>query len=299
MKAIPPALICLLLIGCAAAQDIDFEVTDIIIYPQGTGLVASEAKVPASGPYQTMLPAQAYDDSIRLLETGGKITLTRTSRESIKPQDPWSMQELLHANLGQDIQVMTYEGEYSGKLAWYDAKAGILILDDVRYSLRKGAEAAREAAHMSLRIADMESMSFSKKPALPEVGAYSPNPQYYYGQPPKAPIMLSWKSTGNVERQASLSYLAAGMSWKPVYFMDLADAKGTKGKARFAFLARIENALGMNLTDVGLKLIAGNVNMEYASTLTGGAHMRMEQRALSNVVADEMMSVAAPSIGGV
>jgi hypothetical protein len=59
------------------------------------------------------------------------------------------------------------------------------------------------------------------------------------------------------QRKAQLRYITSGISWEPVYFLDIQNDK----QAQFKFLAKIANDNIDNLTNTNVKLVAGSINL--------------------------------------
>ncbi len=296
-------LVLLLAASVSAQVEVSFTMSDVIVYSQGIGLIIQSADLPAGNQYMTTLPEGVIEDSIRVTEEGASVLMTRTSRKvssSATLGDQWTFQELLAPNLGAQVRISTYEGDYSGTLKWYDAISNTILLTDVTYSLRQGNAQIQNAQNLVIKQSNLESYVFPNLPELPEIRSQpAPQPQYMWGQQPTGAIDVSWLDTGDSPTKAGMTYMTSGLSWKPIFYLDLAESSPDSGKAGFSFLAKVENRIRSNLSSVNLKLVAGNINIASISGGSTGVGMHMEQRALSNIYESDEMSSVVPSISGI
>ncbi len=258
------ALFALLLLPlCASAQAAaSFNVTDVIVYPQGSGLILQTAVVSGGNFFNTTLPAKAYADSIRVVEAGGMkriiVEPVGAGSAALSPAPRTPVTSILEENRGSVIELEAASGTYAGRLAWYDERNGMLLLEDVNYTVARGAAMERKhAAYLTMPFSDVRSYVLARRPHVSEATVepqaavlYSPYPQ------PPSRILVSWEDAGSGPRNATMSYLSGGLSWKPQFILDVG-----ADRTRFSYWAQVTNAMGMNLTGVRLRLVAGNINI--------------------------------------
>jgi len=249
---------------CADAQVAAlFNVTDVIVYPQGSGLILQNAVVSGGNFFNTTLPPKAYADSIRVIEAEGvkRIVVEAVSAESAAQSARASrtpVTSILEENRGSLIELETLSGTYVGRLAWYDEQNGIILLEGVNYTVvRGGVREEKRAAYLTIPFSDVRSYVLGRKPHVVDAPItwaattlYSP-----YQQPPSR-ITVSWEDAGSGARNATMAYLSGGLAWKPQFLLDVGSER-----TRFSFWAQVTNTMGMNLTGVRLRLVAGNINI--------------------------------------
>ena len=281
--------IILLAACCTAAQnEVKFNVTDVIVYPQNTALIRQDAAIAAANYFATVLPQGAYADSLRVTEDGGVVLKVEAfeNQDDIQTQafkaDQLSVAKVLVVSVNSQIKFETEYGEYSGKLAGFDENSGLMVLEAVNYTVAQGgARFARYAPYILMSSSQIREMVLENKPQMPQASASTLPATYnpYYQQTPKK-VRVEWEDAAAAARKVRMSYLSAGIGWAPVYHLDLPPEGG---QGRLTFIAQVKNALPANYSGVRLRLVAGNINIRSSSgyqqpgdTVTQAA-MRMEE----------------------
>jgi hypothetical protein len=259
------ALLLLSAASAAAAPDVNFNVTDVVVYPQGTALVLQDAQVGGGNGFSAVLPGGVYVDSVRVSEDGG--TVLKAEAYENPEEAPklaaiaqWSVARALSGSVGSQVRFMTDYGEYSGVLSGFDEASGLMVLEAVNVTAGEGtSRSVKSAPFILMSSSQVREMVLDRKPQMPppspalQVQAYNP----YYQQAPKR-VRVVWEDIGAKARKARISYLSSGIGWSPVYHLDL---PGEGGNARLSFIAQVADTAPANFSAVRLRLVGGSINI--------------------------------------
>ncbi|MFH0862684.1 MAG: DUF4139 domain-containing protein [Candidatus Altiarchaeota archaeon] len=280
-----------------ADSSVLFNVTGVVIYPQNGGLILADATVPGGGYYSTVLPPNILRDSIRIDDSGG----VRMIRARDEPESRYQgvgggnkipVYEILSKQRGKIVSFETARGEYEGMLTWFDESSGFMVLENATYTLsRADTKEPRKAAYLSLQAGEVLSLLLNSRPAMPEPATTTTLEMY--NRQDFSRTRVSWESGASTPHPAKLSYMSSGLSWKPQFYLDITGTGGNM--TRFSFWAQATNGMGVNLSGIRLRLVAGNINIIQSGYLRDEEWMSMTQNAVGNVYEMRAGSPGIPS----
>ncbi|MFH1200389.1 MAG: DUF4139 domain-containing protein [Candidatus Micrarchaeota archaeon] len=302
MKTLPPTgiLAILFFASMAAAAELDFTVKEAVIYPQKVALVTKEATIKYGNSFSTVLDSNAYPKSVRIQEDNARVLGIRLARQEMpKPSQDTQLplldaKTILLQNQNRFLRLITDTGMASGTVM--AVSGDTVVLSNAQYSLAiSNALVNSSSPYMTLQLSAIRQVALAEKPVIPNATASPPaaNPSYppynQYSQP-TGNYTLSWTDSGSTPRKATLSYFTKGLSWEPVYYLDI----GSGPKAKFQFLAKIDNALGSEFSDV--RLVAGNINLANYPLSSQDYRDSYAQGAMGESGYMELPDSSAPSV---
>ncbi len=253
---------------CATSGEVETHISEVVVYPQ-VSLIYRAGSVGGGCSYYTDVNSTPYSSSVRI--SGRNMSIYETTVEAVKEaatQTP--RQTLIESLLSSQLKKKTEFGYGGGKItgtveAFRD---GWLLLSNFRDS---GTN--ESSPFMVLSYNAITRFILSESPAslfTNTLSSSSYNPQMWPGK-----YRISWETTPTKDSKVRVSYLAGGLSWNPVYRLDLSDEG-----AHLEYMAQVTNSLNENLENVDMRLVAGKIRIEGLGGHYGG-YMTASQRAIS------------------
>ena len=220
-------MVLLLVSSASAANEVDLSVDEAIIYPQSVALVYESGTESSGTEFMAGINTNAYTNSIRV---SGASEMSVSSSPYIIPYMEYEnpVKQLLEQVLGKRVTL----GDTEGVLEWLgDSWLGI----------------STDTSHIVMPISSVSKIESEIALAEPNETKESSGSQ----------INVTWMSQGG--RSVKISYLANGLSWTPVYFLDAGDTT-----SRFEFWAKVGNSF--EDLDSRIKLIGGDIKISGGSS---------------------------------
>jgi hypothetical protein len=216
----------MLMVSASGITEVETEVSDVVIYPQSVALVTESGNEGQGSDFMAGINRNAYMDSIRV---SGASEMSVSVEPVIYPlyeyQTP--VKQLLEQVLGKSVKI----GESEGILDWI-GESWIGISGE---------------NFIVMPISSVTSLEANETLQEPDEA-----------EDQKAETNVTWVSSGG--KSVDISYLANGLSWTPVYFLDA----GTSS-SRFEFWAKVTN--NFEDLDANVKLIGGEINIQGGGSL--------------------------------
>ena len=283
---------------CSAEEMVDTNITDIVVYPNGVAQVTEKGAACCGSEFYTAIDTGIVPGTVRVIEgfpvESVSISAYIPAKNETSLKRPLTIADMINQSINKQIEAVTTYGGISGTL--YMLEGDLMFLSGIRWT--SGNETT-ELPFFTMGVSDIRNLIFRDKPDFAPVYKVSETPQpynyyssynSYYPQynVPASGSRLSWKDSGNGSRAVSIKYRTHGISWTPVYNFDIDDKDKTGG---FGFWAIVTNSMNANLTNVSVKLVAGNIKIQ------GGMYDRMEyntatQMAYENIAAGGVIGAA-------
>ncbi|MFH1750077.1 MAG: DUF4139 domain-containing protein [Candidatus Micrarchaeota archaeon] len=300
-------LMLLFFMSAIPAADVVFTIKDIVVYPQQVALITKEANLGRGNAFSTIVEPNVFPKSVRITEENAKVTGIRINKEqkvaAVKNIiAPLNVRAVLAQNQNKKLQLFTDKGLINGKLIYLGDE--VAVLSNVNYKFAfAGALLNESVPFMSIQMGAIQNVMLTEKPDLPDgtknnaelaamdAGGIIQPPNYYPSNTNN--LELAWKDTGKAPRKATLSYLTKGISWEPVYFLDIENDK----QARFMFWAKIANTASWNVTNASMKLVAGSIKLSTYGSDSSYLLDSVSQRAIGgSYPGEEYNGMLQPSI---
>ncbi len=215
----------LMVAGSNAINEVELGVNEVIIYPQSVALVYESGTEGSGTEFIAGINKNAYVNSIRV---SGASEVSISTRRNYPTYYSGFVETPLKQLLKQVLGKRVIVGSVEGVLEWItDSWIGI----------------SNSTNFITMPTSNVDSI-ISSEPLQ--------EPNETRAEGPESVINVTWKSNG--DGQVMVSYLANGLSWTPVYFLDAGDAT-----SKFEFWAKIDN--GFEDLDANVKLIGGDIRI--------------------------------------
>lgn len=247
---------------------VDFEIKEVVIYPENIVLFRREATVNSGSKFYTEFEGNSFPGCVRIIEDGAvvKDITIKNSFRIINPSstDVFSITKLLKDNKGTVIELITSTAFYRGEL--HAVVSNYIFLKDAKVSRLFGDTIEqRNASFICLKMNDIENIILTEEPVLPEEDV---SEDVKSDNSPKTRI--TWEDTGGGSRKVTLLYIVSGVSWKSEYFLDtftpFEDAEADN--SRLEHWGILTNNLGIDLKEVNVRLVAGDIKLNNPSSST-------------------------------
>jgi len=243
-------------------KKVDFDIKEIVIYPHGIVLIRKEATVDSGSKFYTDFEGSAFPGCVRILEDGATvkdITIKNNYRMySTSGTDPFSINMLLKDNVGNVVELVTSDAFYQGEIL--GVLNGFIFLKNVKFTKLFGETIEqRNVSFICLKLVDIQNIILMNEPNLPDLSEdVDPN----IDNSPKTRI--KWEDTGGGSRKVTLLYMISGISWKSEYYLDTYTPfeDQVEDDSRLEHWAIINNNLDIDLTDVNVRLVAGDIKLQ-------------------------------------
>jgi hypothetical protein len=240
---------------------VDFEIKEIVIYPYGIVLIRKEAVVSSGSKFYTEFEGNAFPGCVRILEDGSlvkDITIKNSYRiYSTSSTSAFDINMLLKDNVGNIVELFTSDAIYHGEIL--GVLSGFIFLRDVEFTKIFGESIEqRNASFICLKLVDIQNIILMNEPNLPDFGE---DEKLNLDDSPKTRI--TWEDTGGDSRKVTLIYVISGISWESEYFLDtFTPFEDEEVESRLEHWAVIKNNLDIDLLDVNVRLVAGDIKLE-------------------------------------
>ena len=302
-----------------AEEMADLRITEIMVYSEGVIQVTKEGSVCCGNEFYTSVEGNILPRSIRVISGPsdsdieyGIEYISLSVRDETQPETlikrSLTMQDLINQSMNKRVDVITHNyGQVSGLL--YRLEGDLMFLSDVTWV---NGNKIINTSFFTMKVSDIKNLMSTDTPVfepaymatVPETsttvpgtstispaypgsyysGYYSSSYSSYYNtmQVPGRDKQLSWKDDGNGSRNVSILYRSDGVSWEPVYNLDIVEGDTS---ARFGLWARVSNDMGVSLEGVEMSLVAGNIRLLENRYGMGMEYMNAAQSALGNMMA--------------
>lgn len=275
-------------------EKIEFKTKEIIIYPHNIVLIIMEATVGSGSKFFTEVKGSVFPGAVRIIEDDSNVK-DITVKNSFRIFTPsitnvFSLTELLKDSKGQLVELITSDGFYQGEILW--VLNGYIFLSEVHFQKIFGETIEeRNASFLCLKMDDVENIILMNEPDLSDMMPPD-EPEPAPDNTPKTKIM--WEDTGGNSRKVTLLYITSGISWESKYFLDIFTpfADEDEDNSRLEHWASITNNLGYDLTDVNVRLVAGDIKLENPGSYGSSATYAMNEVQVMLNYADGMGRVS-------
>ncbi len=269
-----------------AIEVADTKITGIMVYSEGIVQVTKEGTVCCGSEFYTSIEGNVLPRSLRVLSGSFDIEYISLSvRDEARLERPLTMLDLVNQSLNKKVDFVTDYGYISGLL--YRLEGDLLFLSNVKWVKDNKT---LKYQFFTMKVSDIQNMLSYDKPVFEPVYHVSETsitqPTYYDSYYNNMLISgrdkkISWKDNGEGSRNVSIVYRSDGVSWEPIYHLDIIEGDSS---ARFGFWAKISNDLGASLDDVEVGLVAGNIRLLENRYRYGMEYMNAAQSALGNIM---------------
>ena len=241
----------LMVVGANAISEVELNVDEVIVYPQSVALIYESGAEGAGAEFMAGVNRNAYANSIRVSGASEMSVLTGQTYYPYYGAVEAPIKQLLEQVLGKRVRI----GGVEGVLEWI-GESWIGMSNSTNFI----------------------TMPISSATIVSSEPLQEPNETQ--AEQPESVMNVTWMSDGG--KQVRISYLANGLSWTPVYFLDAGSAT-----SRFEFWAKINNEFEDLSADV--KLIGGDVKISVGDYRRSYDYMSNTQMAM------EASGASAPS----
>ncbi|ODS41453.1 MAG: hypothetical protein A7315_06085 [Candidatus Altiarchaeales archaeon WOR_SM1_79] len=293
-----------------AGEMVDTRITEITVYPNDVVHVMKEGDACCGSEFYTIIEGGIVPGSVRVIGEQARVESisitayikneTKETKET-KIKRPLTIGDMVNQSMGKKIEAVTSYGDVSGTL--YMLEGDLMFLSDARW-IRSNE--TLEMPFFTMKVSDIRNMVFREKPDFqqvyktvfevpgvripaPPVSSYDPY-TYYTGSVTGRDSKLSWRYGGEGRRDVDIVYRASGVSWEPVYHLDIDEDK----TAGFGFWVKITNNMGIDLENVNVKVVAGNIKME--GVYRSMEYMSATQVAFGNVAFGSAIGAAVSAL---
>ena len=223
-KILASLMVLVMITVVSAVNVVDMDVDKVIIYPQSVSLVTESGNEGVGTQFMAGINTNAYMSSIRV---SGASEMSVSTQPVLyyweSPQIESPIKQFLNQLLGTQVKI----GEKEGTLKWIGENwIGI---------------AGEKFTVMPISsITTIESITPLEEPNETT-------------EKPDKETNVTWLSSGG--KTVDITYLANGLSWEPVYFLDAGETA-----SRFEFWAKVTN--NFEDLDASVRLIGGDINIQ-------------------------------------
>jgi len=248
-------------------KKVDFDIKEVVIYPHGIVLIRKEATVNSGNKFYTEFEGNSFPGCVRIIEDDAfvkDITIKNNFNYRVytpSTTDVFSINKLLNDNTGKTVELITSDAFYEGKIFWL--QNGYIFLREVHLIKIIGENIQeRNVSFICLKISDIENIIMMEEPDLPEMNEPVEEVKPTSSNQPKTRI--TWEDTGSEKREVTLLYVISGISWKSEYFLDTYTPfeDGSEEESRLEHWASIKSNLNIDLEDVNVRLVAGDIQLQ-------------------------------------
>jgi len=280
-------------------KEVEFKVKDITIYPHNIVLIRKEATVSSGNKFFTDVEGTVFPGCVRIIQNVATIKEinVKSSFRILTPSasNIFDISKLLKESKGNLVELITTDGFYQGKVLW--VLNGFIFLSDVYLQKIFGDKIEeRNASYICLKMSDIKNIILMDEPDLSDM-MEPDEPEPETDNTPKTRI--SWEDTGGGSRKVTIIYIASGISWESKYFLDTftSFSDGSEDESRLEHWASISNNLGYDLTDVNVRLVAGDIKLENPGNNRAGEGYKLNyaQSLINNYDAFGRVGASEPS----
>ncbi len=249
-------------------EKVDFDIKEVVIYPHGIVLIRKEATVSSGNKFYTEFEGNSFPGCVRIIEDDAlvrDITIKNNFNYRIytpAETDFFNINKLLKDNIGKSVELITSDGFYQGEIFWL--QNGYIFLKEVHLIKVIGENIQeRNVSFICLKINDVENIMMMDEPDLPEMEAPVEEVKPVSSKPK---TRITWEDAGSGEREVTLLYVINGISWKSEYFLDTYTPfeDGSEEESRLEHWASITSNLDIDLEDINVRLVAGDIKLQYS-----------------------------------
>ena len=258
-------------------KEVDFEFKDITIYPHSIVLIRKEATVSSGNKFFTNVEGNVFPGCVRIIEKGATIKEinVKSNFRILTPSatNIFDISKLLKESKGTLVELITSDGFYQGKVLW--VLNGFIFLSDAYLQKIFGDKIEeRNASYICLKISDIKNIILMEEPDISDMM----EPEEREPKADNSPkTRISWEDTGSGSRKVTIIYIVSGISWESKYFLDTftSFSDGNEDESTLEHWASISNNIGYDLTDVNIRLVAGDIKLENPGNNGGGVEFKM------------------------
>jgi len=248
-------------------EKVDFDIKEVVIYPNGIVLIRKEATVSSGNKFYTEFAGNSFPGCVRIIEDDATVKdITIKNNFNYRVYTPtenniFSINQLLKDNIGKNVELITSDAFYQGKIYW--TQNGYIFLRKVHLIKIIGETVQeRNVSFICLKTSDIENIIMMEEPDLPGMNESLKEKETITSNEPKTRI--TWEDTGSGEREITLLYVISGISWKSEYFLDTYTPfeDGSEEETRLEHWASITNNLNIDLEDITVRLVAGDIKLQ-------------------------------------
>ena len=262
-------------------KKVDFEIKEVVVYPHNIVLFRKEATVTSGSKFYTEFEGDSFPGCVRIIEEGSTVKDITIKNDfnykmiSTSGSNTFSISKLLKDNVGKTIELITSDAFYSGKLFWI--QNSFVFLRNVHLIKMLGeVSQERNVSFLCLKTSDIENIVLMEEPDLPEMEEEG-NSELVSTNNKKPKTRITWEDTGGSSRKVTLIYIISGISWKSEYFLDTYTPfeDETEDNSHLEHWASITNNLNIDLVDINLRLVAGDIQLQNSGSNIDSEFYRM------------------------